>query len=284
MTSHSTLAHLNCSRTRQVRADQGDAICPSGPDRTKWVSSGHASPGLQLLRTLRSVVTRLLVIEDDEIIGVNLVRALTAEGWTAHRVATGDAALREVDRDQFDLIVLDLGLPDLDGIELCGRLRKRQPGATVVILSARAEEIEVVVGLDAGADDYITKPFKLAELLARLRAHLRRSAAQDHNHPATILTAGDVRVDVGSRRAWVADTELDLRPKEFDLLACLVSAPGQVVRREQIMSEVWDPHWWGSTKTLDIHIAALRRKLGEQNDRASRIATLRGVGYRFEGR
>jgi DNA-binding response OmpR family regulator len=230
------------------------------------------------------VVARILVIEDDDIIGVNLVRALSAEGWTAQRVASGDAALNAVDQDQFDLIVLDLGLPDVDGIEVCGQLRAREPGATVVILSARAEEIEVVVGLDSGADDYITKPFKLAELLARLRAHLRRSAAQGHDQTATVLKAGDVRVDVGSRRAWVADAELDLRPKEFDLLTCLLRTPGQVVRREQIMSEVWDPHWWGSTKTLDIHIAALRRKLGEQNDRASRIATLRGVGYRFEGR
>ena len=271
-------------RRRTVRTPRFTASSAKVRDRQRAGSRPFATPARQLLRTLRSVVARLLVIEDDDIIGVNLVRALSAEGWTAQRVASGDEALRAVDEDQFDLIVLDLGLPDVDGIELCGQLRTREPGATVVILSARAEEIEVVVGLDSGADDYITKPFKLAELLARLRAHLRRSAAQGQDHATTILKAGDVRVDVGSRRAWVADTELDLRPKEFDLLACLVRAPGQVVRREQIMSEVWDPHWWGSTKTLDIHIAALRRKLGEQNDRASRIATLRGVGYRFEGR
>jgi DNA-binding response OmpR family regulator len=230
------------------------------------------------------VVARLLVIEDDDIIGVNLTRALSAEGWEAERVATGEAAQRAVESSAFDLILLDLGLPDIDGIDLCDLLRARAPDATVVMLSARAAEIEVVVGLDAGADDYITKPFRLAELLARLRAHLRRSANNTHALTNTTLSAGDVTVDVAARRAWVGDEELELRPKEFDLLEYLVSAAGHVVRREQIMSDVWDPHWWGSTKTLDIHMAALRRKLGERNDESSRIATLRGVGYRFEGR
>jgi DNA-binding response OmpR family regulator len=231
------------------------------------------------------VVARILVIEDDDVIGVNLVRALSAEGWDAARVSTGEDAVRSLDGVPVDLMLLDLGLPDIDGIELCSLLRERAPGATVVMLSARAEEIEVVVGLDAGADDYITKPFRLAELLARLRAHLRRSANGTVYAPANkTMSAGDVTVDVSARRAWVGDTELELRPKEFDLLAYLVSASGRVVRREQIMSEVWDPHWWGSTKTLDIHMAALRRKLGESGDETSRIATLRGVGYRFEGR
>jgi DNA-binding response OmpR family regulator len=230
------------------------------------------------------VVARILVVEDDDVIGVNLVRALSAEGWEAERVASGGSAMSALDCSGFDLILLDLGLPDIDGIELCGLLRDRAADSTVVMLSARAAEIEVVVGLDAGADDYITKPFRLAELLARLRAHLRRATNSSNGATSTTLTAGDVTVDVGARRAWVGEEELDLRPKEFDLLAYLVNAPGQVVRREQIMSDVWDQHWWGSTKTLDIHMAALRRKLGERNDEASRIATLRGVGYRFEGR
>ena len=230
------------------------------------------------------VVARILVIEDDDVIGVNLVRALSAEGWEAERVATGDAAKSLVERSSYDLILLDLGLPDIDGIELCGQLRALAANAVVVMLSARAAEIEVVVGLDAGADDYITKPFRLAELLARLRAHLRRTTSNSHMAPTTSLSAGDVTIDLGARRAWVGDDELELRPKEFDLLAYLVRAPGQVLRREQIMSDVWDQHWWGSTKTLDIHMAALRRKLGEGNDEGSRITTLRGVGYRFEGR
>jgi DNA-binding response OmpR family regulator len=230
------------------------------------------------------VVARILVIEDDDVIGVNLVRALSAEGWEAERVATGEAAKSLVERSSYDLILLDLGLPDIDGIELCGQLRALAANAVVVMLSARAAEIEVVVGLDAGADDYITKPFRLAELLARLRAHLRRTTSNSHMAPTTSLSAGDVTIDLGARRAWVGDDELELRPKEFDLLAYLVRAPGQVLRREQIMSDVWDQHWWGSTKTLDIHMAALRRKLGEGNDEGSRITTLRGVGYRFEGR
>ncbi len=231
-----------------------------------------------------TVVARILVVEDDDVIGVNLVRALSAEGWEAERVASGASATSALECSVFDLILLDLGLPDIDGIELCGLLRDRAPDSTIVMLSARAAEIEVVVGLDAGADDYITKPFRLAELLARLRAHLRRTTNGTHSPAPTTLEAGDVIVDVGARRAWVGEEELELRPKEFDLLAYLVNAPGQVVRREQIMSDVWDQHWWGSTKTLDIHMAALRRKLGERNGEASRIATLRGVGYRFEGR
>ena len=229
-----------------------------------------------------SVVARILVVEDDDVIGVNLVRALSAEGWDAERVATGEDALGFLDRSSCDLILLDLGLPDIDGIELCGRLRDHAPDATVVMLSARVAEIEVVVGLDAGADDYITKPFRLAELLARLRAHLRRVTNSGAGSPR--LKAADVTVDVAARRAWVGETELDLRPKEFDLLAYLVRAAGQVMRREQIMTDVWDQHWWGSTKTLDIHVAAVRRKLGEPTDEASRITTVRGVGYRFEER
>jgi DNA-binding response OmpR family regulator len=230
------------------------------------------------------VVARLLVVEDDDIIGLNLIRALCAEGWEAERVATGADALASLDRAPVDLILLDLGLPDVDGIDLCDQIRARSPASTVVMLTARADEIEVVVGLDAGADDYITKPFRLAELLARLRAHLRRTANGASGSASTVRSAGDVTVDVGSRRAWVGDDELELRPKEFDLLAFLISCPDRAVRRDEIMSEVWDENWWGSTKTLDIHIAALRRKLGEQSDKTSRIATLRGVGYRFEGR
>jgi DNA-binding response OmpR family regulator len=152
-----------------------------------------------------------------------------------------------------------------------------------VILTARTEEIDVVVGLDAGADDYLGKPFRLAELLARLRAHLRRAeiAPASDDGPVTV---GDVSVDARARRAWVGDRELELRPKEFDLLAYLVAQPGAAATRERIMADVWDEHWWGSTKTLDIHISALRRKLGERTGETSRIVTLRGVGYRFEGR
>jgi DNA-binding response OmpR family regulator len=230
------------------------------------------------------VEARILVVEDDDTIGTTLVRALAVEGWTATRVADAAGALETTAGDDaFDLVLLDLGLPDIDGVDLCGLLRAALPGATIVMLTARTDEIDVVVGLDAGADDYLTKPFRLAELLARLRAHVRRRlpvAAET----AERLVAGDVSVDGRARRAWVGSTELVLRPKEFDLLAYLVASPGVACTREKIMSDVWDEHWWGSTKTLDIHISALRRKLGEGDANQSRIATLRGVGYRFEGR
>lgn len=230
-----------------------------------------------------SVTSQILVVEDDDTIGDGLVRTLGGQGWRVERVATGGDALQRAAEVAFDLVLLDLGLPDVDGVEVCRRLKSVASGATVVMLTARTEEIDVVVGLDAGADDYLTKPFRLAELLARVRAHLRRMdpAALDGKRS---VNAGDVSVDVSARRAWVAGRELELRPKEFDLLAYLVDAAGLAVRREQLMTDVWDEHWWGPTKTLDIHISALRRKLGESDVDDSRIATIRGVGYRFEGR
>jgi DNA-binding response OmpR family regulator len=148
----------------------------------------------------------------------------------------------------------------------------------VVILTARKDEVDVVLGLDAGADDYVTKPFRLTELLARVRAHLRRSGGGEG---ADRIMVGDLVVDRSARRAWVGELEVDLRAKEFDLLALLAGEVGRVVTREQIMSEVWDEHWFGSTKTLDMHISSLRRKLTDHGG-APPITTLRGVGYRLE--
>jgi DNA-binding response OmpR family regulator len=157
----------------------------------------------------------------------------------------------------------------MDGIDVCRRLRSARPELAILILSARDQELDIVAGLDAGADDYLVKPFRLSELLARIRAHLRRVA--------TPLRAGGVVVDEAARRAWADDAELALRPKEFDLLALLVGDAGRVVTRERIMREVWDTEWLGSTKTLDTHILSLRNKLGPDA-----ITTLRGVGYRYE--
>jgi DNA-binding response OmpR family regulator len=174
-----------------------------------------------------------------------------------------------------DLIVLDIGLPRLDGLEVCRRLRSDGQTVPVLILTARADEVDTVIGLDAGADDYVTKPFRLAELLARVRALLRRGT------PETNVVQG-VRVDGDARRAWIGDTELELTTKEFDLLSVLVSDAGKVVTREQIMREVWDSKWWGSTKTLDMHISWLRRKLGDDAHNPRYITTVRGVGFRFE--
>jgi DNA-binding response OmpR family regulator len=184
----------------------------------------------------------------------------------------------------FDLIMLDLGLPDLDGVELSRELRLVQPSAVIVMLTARRDEMDVVAGLESGADDYLTKPFGMVELLARVRAHLRRTAPTDDRTSPVRL--GSLRVDLAARTCAVGGVEVPLRTKEFDLLARLARDPGKALTREQLMSDVWDENWFGSTKTLDVHIAALRRKLGAaaaaDGTPPPVIATLRGHGYRLE--
>jgi len=220
----------------------------------------------------------ILLVEDDEIIAATLSRALAAQGYGITHVGRGVAAVAEA--AGADLVLLDLGLPDLDGVEVCRRIRAADAQVPIVMLTARREEIDVVIGLDAGAVDYVTKPFRLAELLARIRVHLRRPAVG--SRPPPVITVGDVTVDVESRRVWCDGQETELRAKEFDLLALLVRQAGKVVSREQLMCDVWDEHWFGSTKTLDVHLASLRRRLGEEPGQPSRIATLRGVGYRYE--
>lgn len=209
-------------------------------------------------------------------IATSLLRALSANGYEAQRAATGSDALRMF--AVFDLVVLDLGLPDIDGLEVCRAIRAADATLPIVILTARQDEIDVVIGLDAGAVDYVTKPFGLSEFLARLRVQLRRSDSSE----GSMIVVGDLSVDPGSRRVFMDGVELELRAKEFDLLVMLASEAGKAVARERIMAEVWDEHWFGSTKTLDVHLASLRRKLGEEPGQPSRISTLRGVGYRFE--
>jgi DNA-binding response OmpR family regulator len=220
---------------------------------------------------------QLLVVEDDAAIAAPLVRALRREGYEVDVVDRGADAVARTETSAYDLVLLDLGLPDGDGVDVCRRLRAMHPQLPIVMVTARQEELEAVVGLDAGADDYVTKPFRLAELLARVRARLRAAPESER-----VLTAQDVRVDVGARRAWRADEELDLTNKEFDLLALLVRKVGTVVTREQIMEDVWDEHWFGSTKTLDVHVSWLRRKLGDDPATPRYITTVRGIGLRFE--
>jgi DNA-binding response OmpR family regulator len=229
-------------------------------------------------------MARLLVVEDDPAISRPLVRALEREGFVVEHVDGGEAALRRVAEDDVDLVLLDLTLPDVDGLEVCRRLRQERPLLPVVMLTARGEEIDLIVGFDAGADDYVTKPFRVAELVARLRARLRGTPGRE---PAPDGASGPpgsagVRVDVAAHRAWAGDQELDLTPKEFDLLALLVAEAGTTLRRESIMSAVWDEHWWGSTRTLDMHISSLRRKLDDDPASPRLITTVRGVGFRFE--
>jgi DNA-binding response OmpR family regulator len=216
-------------------------------------------------------VTRVLLVEDDHDIAEPLARALGREGYDVSSAGDGRVALQTVLDAPPDLIILDIGLPGMNGLDVCRHVREVRPQVPILMLTARDGELETVAGLDAGADDYVTKPFRVAELLARVRAMLRRSAPPE-------LVAGEVRIDEASRQAWRGDRLLDLSPKEFDLLALLVREAGKVVTRERIMDEVWDLNWFGSTKTLDMHMSWLRKKLGDP----PLIATVRRVGFRFE--
>lgn len=238
--------------------------------------------------SLDHVGRRILVVEDDDGIAVPLLRTLDREGYVVERVAEGAAALDRAGED-IDLVVLDLGLPDMDGLDVCRRLREQDFAGGIIILTARDGELDRVVGLDVGADDYIAKPFALAELLARLRALLRRSASAAPASPVEDPSASSptstaeraLVVDVDARRALVGGRELPLSTKEFDLLAQLDLRRGAVVTRERLMDEVWDENWFGSTKTLDVTIARLRQKL-EESGTEVRITTLRGVGFRLD--
>jgi DNA-binding response OmpR family regulator len=220
-------------------------------------------------------VARVLVVEDDEAIYEPLVRALGREGYDVDHVTSGEAALDRLAAEPADLLVLDLGLPGMDGIAVCRPVRERFGSLPVLMLTARTSELDEVLGLDAGADDYVTKPFTLAVLEARVRALLRRDRPAGHDG---VVEAAGVRLDHAARRAWRDDRELDLAPKEFELLATLVEHAGTALRRDQLMRMVWDENWFGSTKTLDVHVGWIRGKLGEP----PLITTVRGVGFRFE--
>ncbi|MCW3013141.1 MAG: hypothetical protein JWO02_233 [Solirubrobacterales bacterium] len=218
----------------------------------------------------------MLIVEDDAAIASGLVRVLDAQGYDVRRIDRGAGAVAAAREHRAVLVLLDLGLPDVDGIEVCRRLRAELDGIGILIVSARDQELDVVAGLDAGADDYLVKPFRLSELLARVRAATRR-AGPTIPAEAEVLTAGDLRVDLSARRVFRGDEEVHLRPKELELLALFVRESGRAVTRARIMRDVWDTEWMGSTKTLDTHVLALRSKIGPES-----ITTLRGVGYRFD--
>ena len=220
-------------------------------------------------------MSRVLVAEDDPDISEPLVRALRREGYDVTLVTTGPAALTGALAGQADLLLLDLGLPGMDGLEVCRALRGRGSSLPVLVLTARTDEADLVVGLDAGADDYVGKPFRVAELLARVRAQLRRSGGTD----GELLTVGGITLDVPSRRVDVDGVDVPLTPKEYDVLLMLMRRVGTVVGRDELMREVWRTEWLGATKTLDMHVSTLRRKLG---DAGSQITTVRGVGFRLE--
>lgn len=222
-------------------------------------------------------VTTVLLVEDDPAISEPLARALGREGYEVRAHGTGRGALAEV--DGVDLVVLDLGLPDIDGLDVAREIRASGKTVPILILTARTDEVDMVVGLDTGADDYVTKPFRLAELLARVRALLRRTGAENSEGD---LLAQDVRVDVNAHRAFAGDAELQLTAKEFELLRVLVREAGTVVERDTLMREVWGSDPTGSTKTLDMHVSWLRRKLGDDAASPRYITTVRGMGFRFE--
>ncbi|GAA1989091.1 response regulator transcription factor [Isoptericola halotolerans] len=223
-------------------------------------------------------MTHVLLAEDDPAIAEPLARALTREGYDVVVQGTGQGAIDNA--GDADIVVLDLGLPDIDGLDVAREIRGRGLTTPILVLTARADEVDLVVGLDAGADDYVTKPFRLAELLARVRALLRRThgeAAEDEE-----LRAQDVRVDVAAHRAFQGERELHLTTKEFDLLRVLVGNAGSVVVRDTLMRDVWGSDPVGSTKTLDMHVSWLRRKLGDDANSPRYVSTVRGLGFRFE--
>lgn len=216
---------------------------------------------------------KILIVEDEDTIAVPLVEGLTREGYEVTRVATGAAAL---EAELPDVILLDLRLPDMDGYDVCRAIRTRSD-VPIIMVTARGEESDRVIGLELGADDYVVKPFGVRELIARIRAVTRRAAGSRQDDDSEPLRSGGLEVDVRARRVMVDGVEVALTVKEFDLLAVLAADAGAVVTRKQLLEQVWDTSWYGSTKTIDVHVASLRRKLGE----GAVVETVRGVGFRL---
>jgi DNA-binding response OmpR family regulator len=238
---------------------------------------------------------RVLIVEDDDAIATPLAKGLEREGLAVDRVETGSDALDRSAAAPFDVVLLDLGLPDRDGFDVCRELRARSD-VPIIVVTARSEEVDRVVGLELGADDYIVKPFGLRELVARIRAVVRRrtpaTASDDTAHAngngnghgseqhGSVVEVGALTVDRRTRRVTVEGDVVALTPKEFDLLAFLADDAGAVRPRQELLENVWDPHWYGPTKTLDVHVASLRKKLGDPGW----IETVRGVGFRLRAR
>jgi DNA-binding response OmpR family regulator len=223
---------------------------------------------------------RVLVVEDEEDIAFPLVRTLEREGYDVHWVDSGQKALDDLQMRHADVVILDLGLPDMDGLEVCRKARDHGYDGAIMIVTARAGELDRVVGLDYGADDYMAKPFGLAELQARVRALLRRT-----NNTASAAdngSDGGLRIDVAARRVFSGDDEVPLTGKEFEVLNVLVANKDKVVSRTRLMADVWDENWYGSTKTLDVTIGRLRQKL-ESVGVQEKVVAVRGVGFRLEG-
>jgi two-component system, OmpR family, response regulator RegX3 len=226
----------------------------------------------------------ILLVEDEESITAPLAEALEREGFRAEVAHTAAASLEVAARVSPDLVLLDLMLPDGSGLDVCRQLRtsSRVP---IIMLTARGDEADRIVGLELGADDYIVKPFSAREVVARIRAVLRRAdgSGPAEAQPDGVLEIGDVRLDPARRAASLGGEPVELSRKEFELLRLLMREAGSVVTRERLLDEVWDVNWFGSTKTLDVHVSALRKKLGDDPNEPRYIHTVRGVGFRFAG-
>ncbi|MCE7081214.1 response regulator transcription factor [Streptomyces sp. ST2-7A] len=226
---------------------------------------------------------RLLLVEDDNHVAAALVAVLGRHGFAVRHARTGEEAIERLRAETFDAVLLDLGLPDADGFEVCGRIRRLAP-VPVIMVTARADVRSRIHGLNLGADDYVVKPYDMGELLARIHAVSRRSAGEGPGETAPrradaeqTLHAGPVTVEPATRTVSVEGNPVTLTRKEFDLLALLARRPGVVFRREQIISEVWHTSWEGTSRTLEVHVASLRSKLR----RPELVETVRGVGYRL---
>lgn len=241
------------------------------------VHGAGESPGGRYDRFVRR--RKVLVIEDEESIAAPLAEALEREGFQAEVAATGGEGLEASDRFVPDIVLLDLMLPDMDGRDVCRTLRDRS-SVPIIMLTARGTETDRVVGLEIGADDYVVKPFSVAELVARMRAVLRRASPREEK-AADAIRIGDISLDP---RTWTVHkdaAQLELTRREFELLRVLMEDAGTVIAREVLMEEVWDPNWFGPTKTLDVHVSSLRKKLGDDPSDPRYIHTVRGVGFRF---
>lgn len=241
-------------------------------------SPGRARSG-SVGKGKRESQSKVMVVEDDTTLRETLALNLRSEGYEVVEAEDGERGLDLAREAVPDLIILDVMLPKLDGLTLC-RILRRESRVPIILLTARGTETDKIIGLETGADDYVVKPFSLGELLARVRAGLRRGRSPE---PATELSSADLRLDLLARRAYLGEAELELAPREFELLATLMKNRGAVLTRDLLLASVWGDDYLGDSRTVDVHIRWLRQKIEQDPSQPQRIVTLRGVGYRFEG-
>lgn len=253
---------------------------PPSHGRKRRSTGGGRTPGpVQDAGSTAGGKPTVLVVEDDTTLRETLALNLRAEGYAVVEAEDGETGLELGRSEAPDLVILDVMLPKLDGLTLC-RILRRESGVPIILLTARGTETDKIIGLESGADDYVVKPFSLGELLARVRAGLRRGRSAA---PSTELTSADLRLDLLARRAFLGETELELAPREFELLATLMRNRGAVLTRDLLLASVWGDDYLGDSRTVDVHIRWLRQKIERDPSNPQRIVTLRGVGYRFEG-